>query len=116
MARRSISVSRYMPIWARSHWAKRRNTSDRTMAGYILRRVSEVIPTVFLVLTLVFLALRVMPGDPAVAALGEFATPDAIAAFRAKLGLNEALYVQYFSFVRHALTADFGRSMSNNAP
>jgi peptide/nickel transport system permease protein len=86
------------------------------MAGYILRRVSEVIPTVFLVLTLVFLALRVMPGDPAVAALGEFATPDAIAAFREKLGLNDPLWMQYISFVGHALTLDFGRSMANGSP
>jgi peptide/nickel transport system permease protein len=52
------------------------------MAAYVLRRGLEVIPTVFLVLTLVFLALRVMPGDPAIAALGEFATPDSIASFR----------------------------------
>jgi peptide/nickel transport system permease protein len=86
------------------------------MKGYVFRRGLEVIPTVLLVLTVVFLALRVMPGDPAIAALGEFATPDAIASFRAKLGLDEPLYVQYFSFVRHAVTADFGRSMSNNAP
>ncbi len=86
------------------------------MAGYILRRVSEVVPTVLLVLTLVFLALRVMPGDPAVAALGEFATPDAIAAFRDKLGLNDPLWMQYISFVRHALTLDFGRSMANGTP
>ena len=86
------------------------------MAGYILRRVSEVIPTVFLVLTLVFLALRVMPGDPAVAALGEFATPDAIAAFREKLGLNDPVWMQYISFVGHALTLDFGRSMANGSP
>jgi peptide/nickel transport system permease protein len=86
------------------------------MAGYILRRISEVIPTVLLVLTLVFLALRVMPGDPAVAALGEFATPDAIAAFREKLGLNDPLWLQYISFVGHALTLDFGRSMANGSP
>ncbi|HTI79228.1 MAG TPA: ABC transporter permease [Acetobacteraceae bacterium] len=86
------------------------------MAGYILRRVSEVIPTILLVLTLVFLALRVMPGDPAVAALGEFATPDAIAAFRDKLGLNDPLWIQYISFVGHALTLDFGRSMTNGTP
>jgi len=49
------------------------------VAGYILRRGLEVIPTVLLVLTLVFLALRVLPGDPAIAALGEYATPEAIA-------------------------------------
>src|ERR1700759_5254293 len=58
------------------------------MAGYILRRGLEVIPTVLLVLTLVFLALRILPGDPAVAALGEYATPEAIATFRQKLGLE----------------------------
>ena len=48
-------------------------------------------------LTLVFLALRVLPGDPAIAALGEFATPDAIATFRHKLGLDQPLWVQYFA-------------------
>ena len=76
------------------------------MLRYVLRRSLEVIPTVFLVLTLVFLALRVMPGDPAIAALGEFATPDAIALFRTKLGLDEPLWAQYLDFVRHALLAD----------
>jgi peptide/nickel transport system permease protein len=86
------------------------------MAGYILRRITEVVPTVLLVLTLVFLALRVMPGDPAVAALGEFATPDAIAAFREKLGLNDPLWLQYITFVGHALMLDFGRSMANGSP
>ncbi len=85
------------------------------MAGYILRRCLEVVPTVLLVLTLVFLALRIMPGDPAVAALGDFATPDAIALFREKLGLNKPLWAQYWDFVGQALTADFGRSMTNNA-
>ena len=84
------------------------------MAGYILRRVLEVVPTVFLVLTLVFLALRVMPGDPAIAALGEFATPDAIEMFRAKLGLNEPLWVQYFTFVRdvHKKFGDVARCLT----
>jgi ABC-type dipeptide/oligopeptide/nickel transport system permease component len=85
------------------------------MVGFILRRILEVIPTVILVLTIVFLALRIMPGDPAVAALGDFATPDAIALFREKLGLNQPLWQQYLTFVGQSLTADFGRSMSNNA-
>lgn len=85
------------------------------MAGYIFRRCLEVVPTVLLVLTLVFLALRIMPGDPAVAALGDFATPEAIAAFREKLGLHQPLWKQYIDFVTGALTADFGRSMQNNA-
>ena len=83
------------------------------MTAYIARRLLEVIPTVLLVLTLVFLALRVLPGDPAVAALGEFATPDAIESFRHKLGLDQPLWVQYVSFLRQALTGDFGQSMTN---
>ena len=83
------------------------------MSGYILRRSLEVIPTVLLVLTLVFLALRILPGDPAIAALGEYATPDAIATFRQKLGLDQPLWLQYFTFVGHALTGDFGVSMTN---
>ena len=86
------------------------------MLRYVLRRSLEVVPTVLLVLTLVFLALRVMPGDPAIAALGEFATPDAIASFRTKLGLDAPLWMQYLTFVRHAVVLDFGRSMSNDAP
>ena len=83
------------------------------MPAYIARRLLEVIPTVLLVLTLVFLALRVLPGDPAVAALGEFATPDAIASFRHKLGLDQPLWMQYVSFLRQAATGDFGQSMTN---
>ena len=83
------------------------------MPAYIARRLLEVIPTVLLVLTLVFLALRVLPGDPAVAALGEFATPDAIASFRHKLGLDQSLWLQYVSFLRQAMTGDFGQSMTN---
>jgi peptide/nickel transport system permease protein len=85
------------------------------MAGYVLRRGLEVVPTVLLVLTVVFFALRIMPGDPAIAALGEFATSDAIASFRSKLGLDQPLWWQYLSFIRQALTGDFGLSMSNNA-
>jgi peptide/nickel transport system permease protein len=83
------------------------------MAGYILRRGLEVVPTVLLVLTLVFLALRILPGDPAIAALGEYATPEAIATFRQKLGLDQPLWMQYLTFVGHALTGDFGVSMTN---
>lgn len=85
------------------------------MIGFILRRLLEVVPTVLLVLTLVFFALRIMPGDPAIAALGEFAAPDAVERFREKLGLNQPLYTQYFAFLAQALTADFGHSMSNGA-
>ena len=86
------------------------------MIAYIARRLLEVVPTVLLVLTLVFLALRVLPGDPAIAALGEFATPAAIETFRQKLGLDQPLWVQYARFLRDAVTGDFGQSMINGTP
>ncbi len=86
------------------------------MGPYIARRLLEVIPTVLLVLTLVFLALRILPGDPALSALGEYATPEALATFRQKLGLDQPLWVQYFTFLSQALTGDFGRSMANGTP
>ena len=83
------------------------------MPAYIARRLLEVVPTVLLVLTLVFLALRILPGDPAVAALGEFATPAAIESFRHKLGLDQPLWRQYIAFLGQAVTGDFGQSMTN---
>ena len=83
------------------------------MIAYIARRLLEVVPTILLVLTLVFLALRVLPGDPAVAALGEFATPAAIETFRHKLGLDQPIWRQYVAFVSQAVTGDFGQSMVN---
>jgi peptide/nickel transport system permease protein len=86
------------------------------MGPYILRRLLEVVPTVLLVLTLVFMALRILPGDPAVSALGEYATPEALETFRQKLGLDQPLWVQYVTFIGHALTGDFGRSMANGTP
>jgi peptide/nickel transport system permease protein len=86
------------------------------MGPYIARRLLEVVPTVLLVLTLVFLALRILPGDPALSALGEYATPEALATFRQKLGLDQPLWMQYLTFIGQALTGDFGRSMANGTP
>lgn len=63
------------------------------------------------VLTLVFVVVRVLPGDPAVAALGDYASKEAVEALRAKLGLNDPLYVQYFRFLGDLLKGDLGDSL-----
>ncbi|WP_210529522.1 ABC transporter permease [Rubellimicrobium arenae] len=83
------------------------------MTRYIVVRLLDAIPTVLLVLTLVFIAMRILPGDPAVAALGDFATPEQREAFREKMGLNAPLWQQYLTFVVNSLTLDFGASMMN---
>jgi len=86
------------------------------MARYLLLRLADAIPTVFLVLTLVFIAMRILPGDPALAALGDGALPEQLAEFRERMGLNVPLWQQYFNFIGGVLTLDFGRSLLSNTP
>lgn len=86
------------------------------MAKYLLLRLLDAIPTVFLVLVLVFIAMRILPGDPAIAALGEMATPEQLAIFREQMGLNAPLWQQFIDFLLGVLTLDFGRSLMNNRP
>lgn len=86
------------------------------MILYIARRLLASIPTLIAVLTLVFLLVRVVPGDPAIAILGDRATPDAVAALRTKLGLDRPLLEQYLDFLGHSLIGDFGKSMVTGRP
>ena len=86
------------------------------MIGFIARRLLAAVPTLFAVLTVVFVIVRIVPGDPAYAILGDRATPEAVAALHARLGLDQPLVVQYAAFLRRALTGDFGVSMANNEP
>lgn len=86
------------------------------MGGYLVRRVLLAIPILFAVLTLVFLLVRVAPGDPAVAALGDYASKEAVEALREKMGLNAPLYVQYFQFLAGLFRGDLGRSLINSRP
>ncbi|MBA5800481.1 ABC transporter permease [Rhizobium changzhiense] len=81
------------------------------MARYLLLRLADAIPTILLVLTLVFIAMRILPGDPAIAALGDMATADQLALFREKMGLNVPLWHQYINFVIGVFTLDLGKSL-----
>lgn len=84
------------------------------MAKYLIFRLLDAIPTVFLVLVLVFIAMRILPGDPAIAALGDMATTEQLNMFRERMGLNDPLWLQFIQFVKGALTLDFGTSMMSN--
>jgi ABC-type dipeptide/oligopeptide/nickel transport system permease component len=86
------------------------------MLRYLLRRIILAIPILLAVFTLVFLVVRVIPGDPAVAALGDYASKEAVEALRERMGLNEPLYVQYFQFLRDLLRGDFGESLISGKP
>ena len=86
------------------------------MAKYLFFRLGDAIPTIFLVLTLVFIAMRILPGDPALAALGPMADPVQLALFRDRMGLNESIPVQYIQFFWNAVRFDFGVSFISNVP
>jgi ABC-type dipeptide/oligopeptide/nickel transport system permease component len=77
-------------------------------------RLLDAIPTLLLVLTLVFVTMRMLPGDPAIAILGEKATIEQLDAFRERMGLNLPLWLQYLHFLRDAVTLDFGKSFVSN--
>jgi peptide/nickel transport system permease protein len=65
---------------------------------------------------LLFAFIHLLPGDPAVAILGEHATPALVAQLRMQLGLDQPLYVQYATYVDGILHGDFGRSLVDNQP
>ncbi len=78
---------------------------------YIVTRALLTIPMLFILLSLVFVVLRVMPGDPVSAMLGAHAPPEVIAEKQEALGLNKPLILQYFDYIGQIAHLDLGESM-----
>ncbi|MCL4744723.1 MAG: ABC transporter permease [Burkholderiaceae bacterium] len=78
---------------------------------YVARRLAATFPTLLAVLTVIFVIIRIAPGDPAIAMLGDNASQQAIDALRERLGLNQPLIEQYTTFLLNALTGDLGTSL-----
>ena len=83
------------------------------MMRYTIKRLLLAIPTLLAMLTAVFVLVRLVPGDPAAAMLGDQASASALAALRTQLGLNLPLHTQYLNFLGDALRGNFGYSLSN---
>ena len=73
---------------------------DITMAKYILKRLLMMLPVLLGVAFVVFTLMYITPGDPAKVILGESATPEAIAAFRQEMGLDNPFLVRFFDYVK----------------
>lgn len=86
------------------------------MFGYLVRRVLAAIPVMGVVALFVFLLLRLTPGDPAAILAGDNATPERLERIRASLGLNEPLYIQFFTWIDRLLHGDLGVSLISNVP
>jgi peptide/nickel transport system permease protein len=86
------------------------------MFAYIVRRILATIPVMVVVALFVFSLLHLSPGDPAAIIAGDTATADDIARIREKLGLDQALYIQFATWVWALLHGDLGISIFTNLP
>lgn len=86
------------------------------MLRLIATRIAVFVPTLFAASIVLFIAINVVPGSAAKAALGIDATPQAIARFEAQHGLDRPLHVQYLEWLGKALSGDFGKSFQNHVP
>lgn len=87
------------------------------MVTIIVRRLLQLVPVVLLATTLVFVMVRLAPGDPAQQQLGARGArdPERVAALRHKLGLDQPILVQYAIWLQYAVRGDLGTSVKNNA-
>ena len=79
---------------------------------FILTRIGLTLPMVFILASLVFFVMRILPGDPVRSALGPKGSPETVARLRDQLGLNDPILVQYGRFLGDMVTLDFGRSLT----
>lgn len=86
------------------------------MASFVLRRLLEAVPVVLVVSVVVFLLLRLVPGDPAVVLAGPDATPDQLAAVRRDLGLDLPVPLQFAAWAMRVLGGDLGISLVTGRP
>ncbi len=86
------------------------------MGPYLVRRLVAVLPVLAVVVTIVFLLIHLIPGDPVSVMLGPDATPTQIEATRQGLGLNRPIWEQLLGFYGRVLTGDLGQSYFLDRP
>ena len=86
------------------------------MLQYVLRRVVVAVPMLLGAMSIVFFAMRILPGDPCVAMMGDQATTEALADCTKNLGLHRPLAVQYVDYIWRSVQFDFGNSLRQGYP
>ncbi|MGZ4436830.1 MAG: ABC transporter permease [Nocardioidaceae bacterium] len=87
-----------------------------SLPRYIGQRVLLIIPMIWVLLTMVFILLRVAPGDPVSAAVGGKLNQAALDQRRHTLGLDRPILTQYFDYIKDVATLNFGQTISDNRP
>jgi peptide/nickel transport system permease protein len=83
---------------------------------HAVRRLLQMVPTVVLVALLMFALMRLLPGDPAIAILGDRATPESLAILQHQMGLDQSILQQFLIYLRGVVTLSFGQSVVLHAP
>lgn len=86
------------------------------MLRFVLRRIAGAVIVIFAISLLTFSMIHLIPGDPVAVMLGEQASAERMTLLRHQLGLDQPLYVQYFTFLVHSLQGDFGHSIRSDQP
>jgi peptide/nickel transport system permease protein len=89
---------------------------ERTVQSYILKRLLFIVPVLLGISVIVFFIMELIPGDPAQAILGSFATPENVARLQRELGLDRPMVERYFVWLGNLVRGDLGRSISLNRP
>lgn len=86
------------------------------MSKLLLRRLAQLIPTIFILSLIVFSLQHMLPGDPALVLAGEDTSVETLAEIRQQYGLDQPIWVQYFRWVGAVLQGDLGESMRHQRP
>lgn len=86
------------------------------LLSYIFRRVLQLIPTWIFIIIVIFALVRLLPGDPASAILGDRALDADVARINHELGLDQPLPMQFLVFARQVMTGDLGNSINLKMP
>jgi len=86
------------------------------MITLIIRRLLLALVTLFIISLIVFMGVEALPGDSATGYLGQFSTPESLAALREEFGLNDPIHIRYFNWLGDILRGDLGTSMVKRKP
>ena len=87
-----------------------------TLRTYIISRILLTIPMIFILLTTVFVIMRVLPGDPVLLHFEKAANPEVMNQMRIKLGLDQPVWMQYINYILGIFRGDLGKSMQDFSP
>lgn len=86
------------------------------MIAYAIRRILMAIPTLWVALTMIFILVRVIPGDPTTAVMGDYVTEKSIQVLKQQMGLDRPLIEQYGLYLYNFIRGDFGNSLITGSP